>query len=145
MLYTITSLYFYMTRPGITIQPTYKQNATQGERLYTPKNIIIIILIQTLPTRNLGRLPHKRRIIEPHIQQPNLQPIITDQINKFVRLGCDGLLIQQHQQSVQPFRGDAVALWPKCQQRDFALCCSAAGACVSGFFVGVCTWGFGAG
>ena len=44
----------------------------------TPKNIIIIIIIKTLPRRNLRNFPGKSSIVKPNVQQANLEPISAD-------------------------------------------------------------------
>lgn len=105
-----------------------KRDHQSSPRLDTPKNIIVIILIEPFSRRYRGSLSRERRIVEANIQQANLETIIADEINQLGRLGGDGLLIEEHQQAIQPFGGHTVTGGSKCQQdhlfRSGLACCS---------------------
>ena len=53
----------------------------QGSSSSTPKDIIIIIIVEALPRGNLRSFPGIGRIIKPNVQQTNLEPVIADQVN----------------------------------------------------------------
>ena len=53
----------------------------QGSSSSTPKDIIIVIIIEALPRGNLRSFPGIGRIIKPNVQQTNLEPVIADQVN----------------------------------------------------------------
>lgn len=95
-------------QPALTtnsLRPPYSSNhgtVLEYTALLTTKDIIIIILVQAFSTRHLRRFTRHILLIEPNVQQANLQPVATHHVDELAGLGGDGLLIQQHQQPVQP-------------------------------------------
>lgn len=56
----------------------YIDRKKQNKDLYTPKYVVVIIFIQSLPRGDLRRLPCKGGVIKANIEQANLQPIVAD-------------------------------------------------------------------
>ena len=109
-------------------------------QLRAPKDIIIVILIQTLAGWHLGRIADRRSIIETNIQQPDLKAVVTDELNQLVSLRRDGLLVEKHEQPVEPLGGVAVRLRPEGEENDFFLGRGAAGARVTVGFLRIAGW-----
>lgn len=95
--------------------------------LYTSKYIIVIIFIQAISRRDLGSLTCESGIVKPHIEQADFQPIIADQVNQLACLGRDGLLVEEHQQTIQPLGRNAVRGGPQREQDYLLLGGAAAG------------------
>lgn len=89
--------------------------------LGTAKQIVIIIFIKALATGNIGRLAGKGSIVKANVQEADLQTVIADQIDQLAGLGRDRLLVEQHEQPVQPLGRDAVCLRTERQQGDLSL------------------------
>jgi hypothetical protein len=58
-------------------------------------------------------------VIESHVQQADLEAVVADQVDQLRGIGSDGLLVQQHEEAVEPFRGQAVGLRCQGQKDDF--------------------------
>lgn len=112
----------------------YIDQRKQNTALYTPKNIIIVIFIQALSSRHWRCFTRKRSVIKANIKQSDLEPVVADQVNQLGRFRRDRLLIEEHQQTIQPLGRNAVRVWPQGEEDDFFLSGSTAGASVTGTF-----------
>lgn len=99
--------------------------------LCTSKYIIVIIFIQAISRRDLRSLTGESGIVKPHIEQADFQPIIADQVNQLACLCRDGLLVKEHQQTIQPFGRNAVRGGPQREQDYLLLGGPAAGPSVT--------------
>jgi hypothetical protein len=104
------------------------------------KYVVIVVFIQTFPARDFRRLSNKSSIIKSHVQKADFQSVVADQVDQFVGLGRDRLLVEKHEKTVQPLRCDAMRLGAEGQERDLPLGCLTAGAIVSWGFEGSGRW-----
>lgn len=58
----------------------------------------------------------KSRIVEPNVQQTNLEAVIADKIDELVSLGCYRLLAEEHEQAIEPLGRGADGLGSESQQ-----------------------------
>lgn len=70
-----------ITTMGYTTNIIHKRTEMSRHLSSTPENIIIVVIVKTLPRWDLGSLPGKGRIVKPNIQQTNLEPVRADKID----------------------------------------------------------------
>jgi hypothetical protein len=75
--------------------------------LITPKDIIVVVIIKTFSRRNHWGVTGKHAVIKPNVQKTNLETVVAHQRDQFARFRGDRLLIQEHEQPIQPFRCNA--------------------------------------